>query len=392
MKIEIFPAKIGDCFLISYGNNYEKHILIDGGYKETYTKFLKKRLKEINKLNQKLELIIVTHIDQDHIGGILSLVEENGTKLENNIIKIEEIWHNSYKHLQDDIRKKVIITPKELKVLEEIISEGISLEAESGDISSYQGSMLASYIYENNYKWNTQFEGKAISVDFSKKITIDDELKIILLSPSNKELEELKREWEKELKKRILNFQLGEGKIFNDAFEFFLIRRDEEEEEGYTCSNNNGKWSELDFPKEDKSKTNGSSIAVILETKNKKVLFLGDSKPSIIIENLKKLVEENNYSLKFDAVKISHHGSLKNTNKELLELIESENWIFTGDGNRNKPSEKLVKYILETKKDKIKKLIFNYDIDWLKSLKEIQKEYNCEIKINLKEESKIFIL
>jgi ribonuclease BN (tRNA processing enzyme) len=391
MKIEIFPANIGDSFLISYGKDYEKHLLIDGGYKETYDNFLKKRLKEISELKQELELVIVTHIDQDHIGGILKLIEENGHSLEKKIIGINEIWHNSYRHLDEKNTEEIIKGSPEEAIIDDIISTGMALfTTKEGNISGYHGSMLASYIYENEYNWNTKFDSKAISINNSTEVIIDNDLKIILLSPSNENLENLKIEWEKHLKRRKMDFKLGKGKKVDDAFEFLLMRKEPEIEDGYFCSyKKSKKWDKIEFPMEDSSKTNASSIAVILETKNDKALFLGDSKPSTIVESLKKLKKEKNYSFNFDIIKISHHGSLKSTSRELIELIDGKNWIFTGNGNNNKPSEDLVRYILEKKKNKFKKFIFNYKIGWLDLVKKIEKEYECKIIDNTTEKSMI---
>lgn len=394
MKVEIFPANIGDSFLISYGTDYEKHILIDGGYRETYDNFLKKRLKEISGFNQELELVIVTHIDQDHIGGILKLIEENGHSTAKNIIGINEIWHNSYRNLGEGSTEEIIQGSPEEVILDEIISTGMTtFSTKEGNISGYHGSMLASYIYENEYNWNTRFNNGAVSTDNLREIVIDKDLKIILLSPSKESLENLRTEWERHLKRRKMNFKLGKGKKFDDAFEFFSLRKELEIGEGYSCSyKETKKWDEIEFPIEDNSKTNASSIAVILETRNSKALFLGDSKPSIIVEALKELKEEKNYSLDFDTIKVSHHGSLKSTNDELIELIDGKKWIFTGNGKNNKPSEDLVKYILEKKKDSFKRLIFNYEIDWLDSLKKVEKEYKCEIIEETAEKSIVFLL
>lgn len=383
MKVEIFPAKIGDSFLISYGRDYEKHILIDGGYKETYDDFLKKRLKEINGLNQRLELVIVTHIDRDHIGGILSLIRENGHSTKTNIINIKEIWHNSYRHLKKENTEEIIQGSPEEMILDDMISAGAAVfSAGEGNISGYDGSMLASYIYENEYNWNSQFNNKAVLGEDLKEIYLEEDLKLILLSPYETSLNNLISEWEENLKGRKLNFKFGEGKKFDDAFEFYHMREEEELSEPSYCSYDEvTQWDKVSFPTVDNSKANASSIALIIEYQGKKNLFLGDANPNIIMESLTKLKEEKGYDLMFETVKLSHHGSLKSTSKELINLIDSKNWIFSGTGKKKKPSEELAKLILKKKKNYFKQMIFNYEIDWVTSLKkeEIKKEYNYEI-------------
>lgn len=380
MKIEIFPDKIGDSFLISYGQNYEKHILIDGGYPDTYMSYIKKKLLELKNLGQHLELVIVTHIDQDHIMGILSLIEENGISDTPNIIRIKEIWHNSYRHLQNTEKTLENGTPEE-EILEDIIkSETASLREKEGKISAYDGSMLSSYLYERKYNWNTTFDGKAVHKNDFNKIEKDDDLNIIILSPSLKNLEVLKKEWEGQLKRRKMNFNFANGKKFDDAFEFFMLRKESDIPDGHLCSYKEKiNWSSIPFPSEDQSKVNMSSIAVIFETKKTKALFLGDSNPSQILEALMFLKEKKGYSLDFDIIKVSHHGSIKSTSKELIELINGKKWLFTGTGIKNKPSEGLVKYILEKKKDCFKELFFLDCIEWLEDLKKFEKEYCFKI-------------
>lgn len=380
MKIEVFPAKIGDSFLVSYGNNYEKHILIDGGYENTYTNYIKQRLLELNTLGQSLDLVIVTHIDQDHIMGILSLIKENGDSHTPNIINIKEVWHNSYRHIQNTKKELKSNSPEE-EILDDIIKAGaISFENIEKKISAYDGSMLASYLYEGKYSWNSSFNNRAVNQNNFSEIKKDDDIKIIVLSPSLKELEKLKKEWERQLKRRKMNFNFANGKKFDDAFEFFMLRKEEDISNEYSCSyKQNKNWSDISFPQEDNSFTNMSSIAVIIETKKSKALFLGDSNPSQIVDSLTFLKEKKNYSLDFDVVKISHHGSLRSTNAELVKLINGEKWIFTGTGKKNKPSEKLIKYILEEKKHYFKEIIFSDYIDWIENLKPFEEMYKYKI-------------
>ncbi|BAF71688.1 hypothetical protein [Sulfurovum sp. NBC37-1] len=86
---------------------------------------------------------------------------------------------------------------------------------------------------------------------------------------------------------------------------------------------------------EDKSLPNGSSIAFILEIGDKKILFLGDSHPSVIIDGLKELRYSNRNKLEIDFMKVSHHGSKANTSNELLEIIKCDKFIISTDGSKH---------------------------------------------------------
>ncbi|MCV3032960.1 MBL fold metallo-hydrolase, partial [Escherichia coli] len=70
MRIKMYPAQNGDAFLLSTNRT---NILIDGGYPSTFNSYIHKDLKELAARNACLNLVIITHIDADHIGGIIRL-------------------------------------------------------------------------------------------------------------------------------------------------------------------------------------------------------------------------------------------------------------------------------------------------------------------------------
>ena len=76
--IEMLPANEGDCILITIPRE-DIRMLIDGGTSETYTSCLRERLLQIKEKGKGLDLLVVTHIDNDHIGGIIELLKENGS-------------------------------------------------------------------------------------------------------------------------------------------------------------------------------------------------------------------------------------------------------------------------------------------------------------------------
>lgn len=77
LKIKLLPAGYGDCILISIDSVENVNILIDGGLSETYDKYLKKEVAHILALNQKLNLVISTHMDNDHISGLVKLLNSS---------------------------------------------------------------------------------------------------------------------------------------------------------------------------------------------------------------------------------------------------------------------------------------------------------------------------
>lgn len=377
MIIEMFPAENGDAFLIRLDN--KKNILVDMGYIDTYKNYIKDRLLKIKDENQCIDLLIITHIDEDHIEGAIEFLKENGNANNPNIIEIKEIWHNSYRHLQFDLDKVDKISEFENEQLNDIKlrNSGISRKKtnESNLISARQGSTLAGYLYGLGYatdKWNSSFSYEAINLDSKTKIEIDG-IKIYLLSPNTKKLNSLSKLWIRELRKIDNDFTISNEKTFDDAYELYMkklkpiVDVQESKDISYTLKNFKPLLQEAIKERgKDTSKSNGSSISFILEHNDRKLLFLGDAHEDIIVDSLESYKNCGN-SLDFDVVKISHHGSIKN-NFRWIEKIKSKKYLISTNGEKHgHPNKEVIAKILKfNKKEKV--FYFNYPLDICKIL------------------------
>lgn len=372
IRIEMFPALHGDCFLISLGLDEKVNILVDSGLKETYHLYLKDRLIELSNQNEIINLLVITHIDEDHIRGAIELFSKNPT-----IIEINEVWHNSYRHLQFLKQKIEKINYTEMEILRGILvnnAESLS-DSASKDISALQGSTLAALLYQGKFRWNTSFKGGAVNSDEIPSVSINSNIKLRILSPSNKKLESLAKRWLKELRKKKYNFNISDEEIFDDAFEFHmrnLAHSTEGNESKPISAAGNISFESLllDDGGGDVSPTNGSSIAFIIEYADKKLLFLGDAHPELIYEKIAKLVETECYTTNFDLIKVSHHGSKNNTSKQLLSLIDAPIYLISTDGTHGHPDLSTIANIISRKAVYSRKIIFNYPITGLEMFRE----------------------
>ena len=72
--IEMLPADYGDCLWIEYGDPVApQRILIDGGTLPTF-KFLKQRILKLPEAQRRFELLVITHLDNDHIETAVKLL------------------------------------------------------------------------------------------------------------------------------------------------------------------------------------------------------------------------------------------------------------------------------------------------------------------------------
>ncbi len=367
IKIKVFPALNGDSILIE---SSDKLFLVDGGYINTYNEYLSSELTKKSKEGKSISHLIVTHIDKDHISGIVRLLEKN---INDKIIRIENIWHNSYRHFKE-LPNQLSLTKFNGKPdLSTITRKSFLKEVDKGkqDVSAEQGSALGALILKGNYNWNAEFAGKAVSIDNCDTIPLDPTTTIRILSPNNDKLSKLKQFWNKELYKKGYNIPEDDAN-YDDVFEFIIAQ--EKEKKVSIRSNISGgnllidELSNIQI-EEDTSVTNGSSISFVLEKGRKKLLFLGDSHPSLILESLKRHYPGTEFPLEFDIIKISHHGSITNTSKELLEAIDSKNFIISSDGSKfDHPNIETIARIINRKSDFIRNIHFNYSPKFINEL------------------------
>lgn len=394
IRIEVYPALEGDCFLISIGKERKTNILIDGGFAETYNDYLKPRLISMAENGEELNLVIVTHVDADHIEGIIELFKENGTAENPLIIPIKEVWHNSYRHLNSLKQKGKELSSNEEGILSGIISQGSVVQNKKNnnpnkDISAKDGSTLAALLLSRKYKWNSLYDGKAVNCDNNGLIALTEDINLRLLSPNSESLKRLEKYWFKELRKKKYDFKLTDNKLFDDAYEFFLLSQndDQQNNESENVSYKEKKMS-LDHllskkMNHDNSPANGSSISFIIEYKKKKLLFLADSHPKSIQKEIQNLVNNIGYNPFFNIIKVSHHGSHRNTSTELLGLIDSPIYLFSTNGEKNNhPNPETIARII-SRKGLERKLIFNYPVNnEILSNEDIRTEYQFSLEFS----------
>jgi len=362
ITVKCYPAKNGDCFLISFGENEEekKYFLIDCGYVDTFQKYLKNDLIQISKRGATLEKLILTHIDADHIQGAIRLLKDNNFE---KFITINEVWHNTYRHFCEQKLGEICI--KQERILQQIIRRGYpQSERRQGEqiISAKQGTTVGALLLQGKYSWNSDFNNRAVCIEQKSQLALNPDANIFLLSPDKQKLEKLKNLWDDELKKYDTNFNSGNSELYDDAFEMLLSWEKEKPKLAPKQISATAETLEelLKSPLgEDKTATNGSSIAFILQVKNKKLLFLADAHPDLIVHSLKQY--QNEGTIIFDLIKVSHHGSFGNISRELLNTIDSERYLFSTNGQKNNhPDKETMAHIITRKADFHRKLYFNY--------------------------------
>ncbi len=299
------------------------NILIDGGTADTYLILknqkgkredgpLKTLIGELRQKGQLIDLLILSHIDEDHAGGILRWFGQDSDAS----AMIKEVWFNGGREISG--------------FLDEEANSDLDLEIyPDGDtLTSFQQGIDFSKFIAGNKKWDRRI---FIQGDTIKKFGFT----FSFLSPDKEKLQILVKEWRK---KKPDYFTAPKQNDYAQSIADHLT---------------------ADKFEEDPSTSNGSSLAFILEIKNKYFALLGDAHPSVLIKGLSDLGISPQKPLRTELVKLPHHGSAKNTNRELLECFDSPLYIISTNGRTHQhPDKQMLSRLIDLKKHCA--IYFNY--------------------------------
>lgn len=323
-RIYVLPAQRGDALWIEYGPDVSPfRILIDGGITRTGRMHLRNMLHARGTPLQ-FELLIVTHVDLDHIQGVIELLENLPPG-----VTFQEIWFNGWDQL-----KGLGLEPMGIK-------EGIRL----------------SELLEQHHAaaWNRVTSGRAISLDETDDVIrygFAGGMQVTVLAPGREQLRKLRDRW-------------------HDVIEEFAADEAAEEEgkvpasvqagiEGLEAMGPLDVYTLADSPfKEDDTVPNGSSIAVALEFGGKRALMLGDAHPSVVAQSIRRVSPSSRYSA--EVVKLAHHGSKYNTDCALARLLAAPTWVFSSNGanrTRHPHPESVARVVRDA--EGVRTLVFNY--------------------------------
>jgi glyoxylase-like metal-dependent hydrolase (beta-lactamase superfamily II) len=321
--LEALQAKHGDSLLLHYGSsNDPKLIVIDGGPAGVFDKSLRPRLEQIKEARSPdqplpVRLMMVSHIDDDHIRGILDLTDTLLEQRENNesmLCDITTLWHNSFDE---------ILQNKETDVLAASLNPVVKLSS-TGDLSFPpglfrdhspaavaanvpQGRRLRDNAAALTLLANDPFE-KLVALPLEKEDALDigDGLTFTIVGPSKMRLDKLQDDWDKKLKE-LQKKEAAEARA--QAAEFI-----------------------------DRSVYNLASIIVLAEADGKRMLLTGDGLAADILEGLKEAeLLDADGKLHVDLLKMPHHGSRRNMTEEFLKAVTADHYVMSANGRHDNP-------------------------------------------------------
>lgn len=369
MKLTIFPSGKGDCLLLTGGDG--KRMLIDGGIKASFVEHVAPVLSKLGpssgdkKRNARIDVVYVSHIDEDHIAGVLELLDQlvawkiYDHKRANGDARYPEpdsprppgvagIWHNGFdgqvRENAGEIEELLAATATVLSGHPDQAFQMVAAEHQNLATSQKQALLLQRRIgaKQLGIALNRPARGRLMMVRKGKRPFAVGGMQVYVLGPSRRYLDELRKEWndwleknKKELAKirrkaRDLEEELGASEVSS----FIGLRVAEARALG-----NVG----------DVTAPNLASLMILVEEGRKSLLLTGDGFSDHALEGLRHHGKLDRGGLHVNVLKIPHHGASANLTVEFARTVTANHYIFCGNGEHGNPELEVVEAIIDSR-------------------------------------------
>ncbi len=317
-RLHVLPAGVGDALVLDYGTRTDLHrVVIDGGVGR-----IAQPLAAFLGPTPQVEMMMISHVDNDHIAGLLKMLETGLTQA-----TIGDFWFNGFRHLPES-----------------------GLE----QMGPVEGERLTTFILDHQIPWNANpaFAGGAVSrgaADEPLVATLPGGLACRVLSPGQPQLAKLRPKWLPAVQEADLD---PAAPVAEE-----VLRPP-------------GRLERMGAPDlvamaaertpEDAKEANGSSIAILAAWAGRTALLTGDAHADVLLETLDRWLGPTG-TLEVDLFKLPHHGSKANVTDALMKRVRAKCYVFSssGQGRSQHPNDAAVaRVIINSTGDRM--LAFNY--------------------------------
>ena len=317
-NLKVVQALHGDCLIVGYGVQSDRnYLLIDGGPSTVYDDHLKTELLAVRDQGGKINIAVLSHVDDDHVNGLLDLLHDLVDQRRGHLpetIAIGGLWHNSFSQTLGSLVENGLSRSMGGGVLPRGAMPMMEIEARS--IS--QGDELAAYARGLKIPINVEFKDtpdRVICVDNLDKPIQLANLMIRVVGPTRRSLLALQKEWEDWLAKHEAAVVTVEPEIIARAL--------------------------------DRSVPNLSSIMLLVEGEGKTVLLTGDGRGDQLLEGLQQAgLLKADGTCHVDVFKLPHHGSARNVTRELFERVTADTYVICADGKYDNPDFQTLEWLV----------------------------------------------
>jgi beta-lactamase superfamily II metal-dependent hydrolase len=321
--LEALQANDGDCLILHYQKTAAGkpvRVLIDGGSAGVYSSVLKPRLDQLRaKKPLELRMVMTSHIDADHITGLLDLFKALAQQRDDGVEEfctIQTLWHNSFEKLHGGKPAAVQSATVAASLDGVVPPRGLEHFTAAVVASVPQGNQLRKAAVQLGVPINQGAGGDPVAAPARglKIVPIADGLTFTVLAPNAVQLTRLK-----------------------DAFEAAKTEHGANDEAvGADYLNN--------------TVPNMSSIVVIAEAagpkgKKRRMLLSGDARGDVLLESLELAGLMDKGRCHFDLMKVQHHGSSHSTTQDFFERVTADRYVISGNGKHDIPHEQALGWL-----------------------------------------------
>jgi hypothetical protein len=274
---------------------------------------------------------MVSHVDDDHIQGILDLTRELRAAAGVPFVRVVRLWHNSFDQIIDKDPAELtagIAAQFGAASLAGGLPEGATVDVDDEQTEEVvvsaikvlasipQGHRLRLDAEALQIQRNPEF-GEKLILAAAGDVALTNGLTFVVAGPMKPEVKALQKDHDKWLKA-----VKAKGLTPEEALAAYV----------------------------DKSVSNLSSLVVLAQAGGKTMLLTGDARGDKVLKGLElagKLKPKG--KLHVDVLKVPHHGSANNLELAFFERITADHYVFSGDGEHGNPEREALEMLLDAR-------------------------------------------
>jgi beta-lactamase superfamily II metal-dependent hydrolase len=360
MKLTVFQSDKGDCLLLASAD--QKHVLVDGGMSSSFTRHAARSLGQLGAL----DLVYLSHIDQDHIAGILELMDDivawrvHDLQLASGNThhpepesprppEVHAIWHNAF-HEQiganaGPIADMLAATSTALSAANTATIKELAEAQQSLANSIAEAIRLTRRIGDRQLgiPLNQEFDGKLMFVRDSQPVLELGSLTIHVIGPFEEDLRKLRREWNEWLRNNRTQLENIRRRAREDEELLGLSEGERLVRVSVTLAEELGRRDNVTTP-------NLASLMLFVEEEDKTLLLTGDGHADDILRGLESQGKlDGSGKIHVNVLKVQHHGSEHNIHRDFCDRVTADHYVFCGNGEHRNPDLRVIELIVRSR-------------------------------------------
>jgi ribonuclease BN (tRNA processing enzyme) len=332
--LRVVQAEFGDCLVLEFADNPRRFILIDGGPDPTYERHLKSVLTEIANGGGKLDMVVLSHVDGDHIEGLIEFFTDLRDTAGPHYITVGGLWMNTFSDSPEG-------TGLEAKI-RALGAQAPAAMAAATVLTIGQGNDLTIKAAQIGVKVNDVFPDKLVLVDTAPSPVPFDGLEVRVVGPTQANLDALRAEWEKWIEKHQDAINANDPLLMANS---------------------------------DRSIPNLSSIALYVKQDTATMLLTGDGRSDHLLDGLNAAGLLAGGKMHVSLLKLAHHGSDRDVTKAFFHKVTADKYVVSANGKDDNPDIATLIWLVEAAKEDGRPITI-YATNETPSIEKLRSEYD----------------